>query len=558
MRRVSKNWTIAPDVKFARANFNLSHRVSTTMNPGVLVPFEFEEVVPGDSFNDASTHLVRVSSSFAKPFVGDVYLDTYKFFVPLRLLMKDLEKVFGQSGLTSWQRTEDQQTTIPVTLEDSTVTKGTVADYLGLPVGTVPQGFSVLPFRAFALIWNEWFRNQNVYDDVNVSDASTRASSEKTNNNAWSAHNYFGQLPPVNRYKDYFTSCLLAPQKGVEFYLDGTQVDPKFVNFLESTDLGAVWRGSPSWVFKSGSNTYFNDDSSFIVVGDTTPDEGYTFSDSAQSPGSSSQKLSITNATYHIPSVNEARLAFQMQKYLEADALGGTRYREYVLSHYGVDNGDARMQIPEFLAGAHNRINVQQVATTAQTEISGETFPVGSLAGYSHTVGGNKAHYVKSFTEHGYIFTVLCIRQKHDYSQGIHKKWFRHTRTDFYDPKFAFLGFQPVYKHEIYGLGSGKLKDSGVLGYQEPYGEYRCGINQVTAGMRPDGSSALGEVWSIADRFTSAPNLLGLSDETAANLSRVVTVDPSVEDMFIIDTWFDRYAVRVIPAYATPGLVDHH
>ena len=214
---MSKNWSVAPDVKFARANFNLSHGVQTSLNPGVLVPLEFDEVLPGDTFNDASTHLVRVSSSFAKPFVGDVYLDTYKFFVPLRLVMKDLEQVFGQSGLTQWTRTEDQQSEIPTTLESSTVTKGSVADYLGLPVGAaLPTGISVLPFRAFALIWNEWFRNQNVHDDVNVSDASTRQSFEKINSNAWSSVNYFGMLPPVNRYKDYFTSALLAPQKDLQ------------------------------------------------------------------------------------------------------------------------------------------------------------------------------------------------------------------------------------------------------------------------------------------------------------------------------------------------------
>lgn len=551
MRRVSKNWSVAPDVKLARANFNLSHRVLTSLNPGVLVPLEFEEVIPGDSMNDASTHLVRVSSSFAKPFVGDVYLDTYKFFVPLRLVMKDLEKVFGQSGLTQWQRTEDQQQSIPVTLEASTVTKGSVADYLGLPVGSaLPEGLSVLPFRAFALIWNEWFRNQNVHDDVNVSDASTRQSYEKINSNAWSSSNYFGMLPPVNRYKDYFTSCLLAPQKGVEFYLDGSQVDPKFVTFGAVDDY--VYRGSPVWLDANG-NAVIN--GSPLVAGNDNNGEATYIDDGYSTPGNPAI-VGIGNAMYHIPSVSESRLAFQMQKYLEADALGGSRYREYILSHYGVDNGDARMQIPEFLAGAHNRINVQQVAATAQTEISGETYPVGSLAGYSQTIGNKKAHYVKSITEHGYIFTVICVRQKHDYAQGIHKKWTRNVRTAFYDPKFAFLSFQPVYTSELYGFVPA-LKGT-VLGYQEPYGELRCGINQVTAGMRPTGSGSLGDTWSIADRFTGTPTLANLSDETMANLERVVTVDPTQEDMFIVDTWFDRSAVRIIPAYATPGLVDHH
>lgn len=556
MRRVSKNWSVAPDVKFARANFNLSHGVQTSLNPGVLVPLEFDEVLPGDTFNDASTHLVRVSSSFAKPFVGDVYLDTYKFFVPLRLLMADLENVFGQSGLTQWTRLEMDQTPIPTTEEASTVTKGSVADYLGLPVGAaLPTGISVLPFRAFALIWNEWFRNQNVHDDVNVSDASTRASFEKVNSNAWSTTNYFGMLPPVNRYKDYFTSALLAPQKGVEFYLDGSQVDPKFVQFV-STGLDLdQYRGSPIWQSEVTGDLITG--GLPLSAGNGSTGNKTYYDDAASSPGIP-EEAGIANATYHIPSVNEARLAFQMQKYLEADALGGSRYREYILSHYGVDNGDARMQIPEFLAGAHNRINVQQVTTTAQTEISGETYPVGSLAGYSHTIGNRKAHYVKSFTEHGYVFTVVCVRQKHTYSQGIHKKWFRHVRTEFYDPKFAFLGFQPIYFHEIYGFGSGALKSSGVFGYQEPYGEYRCGVNVATAGMRPTGSGALGDVWGIGDLFAAKPSLANLSDETSANLSRVVTVDPSTEDMFIVDTWFDRSAVRVIPAYATPGLVDHH
>lgn len=534
-----------PGVKAPRANFNLSHRVATTMKPGLLHPIKVVEVLPGDTWTVDSAQLVKLVTPLVRPIMDDVYLDTYSFFVPLRLCMTDLEDVFGDSSPSAYE-SQDLVSIPSVTIQKDASGNlvpfaGTVWDYLGTVVDDVfpaargfSQQYSVLPVRAFALIWNEYFRNQQIDQEVNVNLSSTASlNSEGPNNNPWSPTNYGGKLPPVRRYGDYFSTAMLAPQKGpaVKIPIDGTPI-------VASNDLVPL-----------GNNLRFGRSSGTQFLGLSDGTVAVSSSQSGFTPTDVVNSSNLVLGESNDGTINALRTAFQLQKYLERDAFYGSRYREYLYASFGVVSQDARVQVPEFLGGTHNRLQISQIMSTATTTDVAQ----GQFSGQISSLSEKNLRFSKSIPEHGYIITVACIRYKHLYSQAVQKLWFRFRREDFYDRLFSNLGQKAINVSELIGASG----FNPVFGYQENFAEYRTIFDSVTGQMRPmEGNT--GQYWSLADRFDDVPTLSDVVHEQTDSFDRVLAATTSTVDPFIVDFNFRCSVARVVSPYSMPGYADHH
>ncbi len=557
-----------PMVRFSRSKQDLSHTIKTSMKVGTLYPIDWVEVLPGDTFINKTYEVSRLASSFLKPVMDELFMDTYHFFIPLRLLYDKAERVFGNPSPSSY--TNNNLSSIPTThcKDNAPVASGSIADYLGLSVGvnyyapsseTMNHEVIVTPFRAFALVYNQWFRNENTVPEVYVHTGET-ASTEFINTAEWAPNNYCGMPPKVCKVKDYFTSLLPQPQKGspVETSLSAGFIpvvtrsenhDPGSDNAdMRFTDIS----GAPFDAFSSSPQN--NNVSDLWIEAGVAGVNGLK---SRASDGSGARvvpsNLWADVSSVQATNVNDLRYAFALQKMLERDAIYGTRYNEYLAGHYGVTSPDSRLQITEYLGGSRQPLNVSQVAQTSQAT---QDSPLANLAGYSWTNG--QSAYSKSFTEHGIVMTVACIRYKHSYQQGTARKWTRFKREDFYDPLFATIGQQPVYKYEIYDDSNISYVDPSVLGYSEAWSSYRHIPNTVTGQMRSNATNTL-DIWHFADEYSSAP-VLGpsFSNENPAFVDRTLSVESSVQNSFIVDFYFNLNAVRVMPVRSMPGLIDHH
>lgn len=531
-----------PIPRFPRARFNLSHSVTTSMDVGTLYPIDWQEVLPGDVFKCRAFDVSRVTSSFLKPVMDNLYLDVYHFFVPHRIVYDDFEKVFGNPNPSAY--TDNALEEIPMAY--GSVYAGSVGDYLGLPIGAVPQGnpVSVLPFRAFALIYDKYFRNENTTDEIYIQKKGFSLS-ELFGNNAFGPNSYCGKLPKVNKYKDYFTSCVPNPQKGapVTFNL-GTQADVRTatdrlvsgaqepVRFANGVS-GSMSLGQHEAIFGTGASLAFNPADYSDVVG------------TGLYPVNLYADLANANAI----SVDDLRLAFAYQKMLERDAIYGSRYNEYLYGHFGVYIPDAYIQFPQYLGGGRTPLNIVQVAQTSQGT---EESPLGNVGAYSWTNG--RTGYSRKFKEHGLVMTVACLRYRHTYQQGIAKKWRRKVREDFYDPLFSTIGQQPVYTSELYFSAA----PDTVFGYREAWSELRSIPNTISGEMRSAATNSL-DIWHFADNYSSAPTLSqSFTEETPAYVDRTLSVPSSSQDNFILNFYFDMSAVRKMPVYSMPSLIDHH
>lgn len=548
----------APSIKAPRSKFNLSHGVKTSMSAGKLYPLRVLEVLPGDTFDCNAVAVSRVSTAFLRPVMDNVFLDVYFFFVPSRLEFDKWGEIFGENNDSAWARSTE--VTAPMT--GGTVSPKTVADYMGLPISRFATNLiNVLPFRAFADIWNEWFRNENTVAPVHVQRGST-VSSEYFNNNAWAPNNYTGKLPNVMKKKDYFTSALPSPQKG---------------NAVTLGVLGDIPVNTKAMMHSSGSiplHVHFNTggvpttDSYDLRVGNYNG-FGVVYGADEVPPMSTANRMLIPDNLWAEASsatsisVNDLRVAVQSQKLLERAARGGTRYREYLLSAFGVSNGDARMQIPEFLGGKRIPLNIQQVTqTNTQQATSSETVqsPLGSLGATSLTNG--RARFIKSFTEHGYLFCVGCIRQLHTYQQGVPKMFMREKQLDFYDPLFQSIGEQPIWQSELFVPSTplspvANLK-STIFGFTEAWSEYRFSPSVVTGQMRSGVDDSF-DVWHFADYYSAPPTLSeSFTNETSQYIDRTLAAPSSQVDEFLLDLWFDIKSYRRMPVRSIPGYVDHY
>lgn len=531
-----------PIPRFPRARFNLSHSVTTSMDVGTLYPIDWQEVIPGDVFKCRAFDVSRVTSSFLKPVMDNLYLDVYHFFVPHRLVYDNFEKVFGNPNPSAY--TDNVLEEVPMTYGE--VKSGSVGDYLGLPLGSISQDdpVSVLPFRSFALIYDKYFRNENTTDEIYIQKKGFSLS-ELLGTQDFSPNSYCGKLPKVNKYKDYFTSCVPNPQKGapVGFNL-GTfapvvprnqQIDPL------STDDPLV-----------SLRTYTGGTVGNAILGANNGSNLYTVTAPAASIFGASVYPSnlyadLTNA--NAITVDDLRLAFAYQKMLERDAIYGSRYNEYLYGHFGVHIPDVYIQFPQYLGGGRTPLNIVQVA---QTSVGTEESPLGNVSAYSWTNG--RTGYSRKFKEHGIVMTVACLRYRHTYQQGIAKKWRRKVREDFYDPLFSTIGQQPVYTTELYA----KAGPEAVFGYREAWSELRNVPNTVSGEMRSLATNSL-DIWHFADTYLSAPTLSqSFTEETPDFVDRTLSVPSSSQDNFILNFYFDMSAVRKMPVYSMPSLIDHH
>ncbi len=547
-RNVESHFALNPThIELSRSTFDRSSSVKTSFNAGDIVPFFLEEVLPGDTFNVKSSKVVRMQTLLT-PMMDNVYLDTYYFFVPNRLVWKHWKEFNGENTESAWI----PQTTyaVPQITSPSNTgwSVGTIADYFGIPTGVPNLSVSALPFRAYALIMNEWFRDQNLSDPLVVPDDDATVAG--VNTGTFVSDVAKGGKPYIAaKYHDYFTSCLPSPQKGPE-------VKIPVLSDGQYPVYGTP--GKPMILMASSSGYYGNLSTNASTTGASelsyknAPPIGteLTLADSSFDSGLrayvSGDASSVT--------INQLRMAFQIQKLYERDARGGSRYIEILKSHFGVTSPDARLQRPEYLGGNRVPINVNQVIQQSGTG-SGSSTPQGTVVGMSQTTDSH-SDFIKSFTEHGFIIGVMVARYDHTYQQGLDRMWSRKDRFDYYWPVFANIGEQAVKNKEIYAQGN--AEDDQVFGYQEAWADYRYKPNHVTGEMRSAYKQSL-DVWHLADDYAKRPSL---SDswirEDKSNIDRVLAVKSSVSNQFFADIYVQNRATRPMPLYSIPGLIDHH
>lgn len=530
------NFSMLPFTNIKRSRFNRSFGLKTTINAGGLYPFFVDEVLPGDTFHCSPTIFARMAT-LRVPFMDNVFLDTFFFYVPSRLLWEHWEEFCGHR----FNPLDDTDYLVP-SAKSTGVGVGKLQDYFGLPVGVSGIEYNVLPLRAYWLIWNDWFRDENLQDSVPVAlDDSGAVSRDSTGSNP--SVNGFSpfDIAPRGKRHDYFTSALPWPQKGPGVELPLTGNAPIIVQ--KGTEYDSTNFGWPQ-VYAHGSwqNMEVNTSGgkSFVSLSDdnvpTTGHQDLLYADLSQ----------VNSAT-----INSLRQAFQLQKFYERDARGGTRYTEILRSHFGVISPDARLQRPEYLGGGSSRIYINPVPQYSATD---STTPQANLAGYATTV--NSRHgFSKSFVEHGYVIGLVNIRADLSYQQGLDRMWSRQTREDFYWPTFAHLGEQPIYNKEIYAQGT--AVDDEVFGYIPRYDEYRFKNSQITGMMRSTVDNSL-DVWHLAQNFDNLPTLSNQFIQDNPPIDRVLAVATSPSTpQFYLDVYFKYYCTRPMPAYGTPGLIDH-
>lgn len=525
-----------PTAQIPRSKFNRSHGLKTTFDSGYLVPIFVDEVLPGDTFTMDCTLFSRVSTLIS-PIMDNLYLDTFWFFVPERLLFEHFENMCGQQD----NPTDSTDYLFP-TIKSPTGTGfevGSIADYFGLPTGVANLEVRAEPFRAYNLIYNEWFRDENLQESLPF----TKADSDQYSNY---------KLVRRGKRHDYFTSALPWPQKGpgVELPFGGTAnvvTNNKDILFSSGASLphgsgstsisptfSDVALGGRSYSFSSGN------------VINTNTDSNVGFS-ALRFGSESGLQVDLTSATSI--TINQFREAFQIQRWYERAARGGTRYTEIIRSFFGVVSPDARLQRPEYLGGSSNRIDVNVIPQTSGTT---DVSPQANLSAFAVGTNGRGNGFSKSFTEHGWIIGLVNVRADLTYQQGVNRMWTRSTKFDMYWPTFAFLGEQAVLNKEIYAQGT--ADDDGVFGYQERYAEYRYAPSQITGKFRSTYEQSL-DSWHLAQKFENLPKLNPEFIVDNPPVDRVVAV-PS-EPQFLLDAWFNLNCVRPMPVYGVPGLMDH-
>jgi hypothetical protein len=534
-----------PQVGVSRSRFQRNNDNKTTFNTGDIIPIYLDEVLPGDTHQVDVACVMRMATPIF-PVMDNAFCDFYFFFVPNRLLWEHWKEFMGENKETAW--TPKTEYSVPqVTAPTGGWAEGTLADYLGLPTKVEGISVSALPGRAYGLIYNEWFRNQNVTQPtlVEVTDATTTGKNDgsATNDSAITL------AKPLKAAKvfDYYTGALPEPQKGEPIAIPlGAGGVPLAV--YSDKELKKI-----SWDSLRFGNRFNIGDEGWESINAINPSNGIERSiikgsggERFESEGYLGANLNnVTSAT-----INQLRQAFQIQKLLEKDARGGTRYREVLREHFGVITPDSRMQIPEYLGGYRLPINVSQVI---QTSSSDDTSPLGNTAALSVTTM-NKPMFTKSFTEHGFIMGLAVVRTDQTYQQGIERMWSRKGRYDYYWPVLANIGEQAILNKEIYAQGN--TTDEEAFGYQEAWADYRYKPSKVTGLFRSNAQQSL-DAWHYAQDYNALPTLsTAWMEQGETEMKRTLAVQNQPD--FIADFYFMNKTTRCMPVYSIPGLIDHH
>lgn len=537
-RNSEQHYAQVPHAEIRRAKFQRDFNLLTTMNEGDLVPIYLDEVLPADTFKINLNALVRMATPLY-PVMDNAYMDFYFFFVPARLLWKHFQNLMGQNDSTFWAETTEYTTPI-TTAPEGGWNVGTLADYFGIPTGVSGLKVNSLPFRAYAKIWNEWFRDENLQQPVTQSMDDTTTTGSNTGTKLSDAE--AGGMPlKVCKYKDYFTSCLPSPQKAadpvtipltgnapIKGYKDEGRTNPITGETSTFYSIGPAEAGEKVQVGQIGADKqglamYWGRNGSLTYLG--------------------AELGNITGAT-----INELRQAIAVQHIFERDARTGTRYKEILKGAWGVTSPDARLDRSEYIGGHRMPINVNQVIQTSSTD---STSPQGNTGAYSMTtLSRNMCTY--SATEHGYVLGLAAIRVDHSYQQGLSKLWTRNTRFSYYDPMLANLGEQAVLNQEIYAQG--KPQDEEVFGYQEAWADYRYRTNMVTSEMRSSYKQTL-DAWHYADKYDALPTLSSSwIKEGTENIDRTLAVQSSNSHQFICNFYYEQAWTRPMPIYSVPGI----
>lgn len=538
MKSVMKHlFSQIPRAQISRSVFDRSHGWKSTFDSGYLVPFLVDEVLPGDSYKVKFNFLARLSTPIV-PTMDNLFLDTFYFFVPYRLLWKHWEQFNGQQDYPG--ASTDYlvpQTSAPA---EGGFPVGSLEDYFGLPTGVKGIKANELAARAYALIWNEWFRDENLQNPINLSSYAEISTASGLDDVGLGDAGFTGSHMLLRRGKrhDYFTSALPWPQKGpgVELPLSGNA--PVIADSADPTRLLKYQSdGVPGSVVLTNNNN-----PSFLSVYDPNRRDVPVVSNMI------ADLSAVTAAT-----INSLRQAFQLQKLYERDARGGTRYTEILRSHFGVVSPDSRLQRPEYLGGSESPVIINPVVQQSATGETGAATPQGNLAAYGLASSTSAKHgFTKSFVEHGIIIGLLNVRADLTYQQGIPRMFSRRTRFDFYWPVLAHLGEQAILNKEIYAQGTSA--DDDVFGYQERYAEYRYFPSMITGKLRSTDPQSL-DVWHLSQKFDSLPTLSAQFIQDNPPVSRILAVQ--TEPQFIIDSYIEMKCARPMPVYGVPGLVDH-
>ena len=551
MKSVMKHqFSQVPKAEIQRSSFDRSHGFKTTFNSGYLIPFFVDEALPGDTFNLRASYFARLATPLT-PFMDNLFIDTFFFAVPNRLVWNNWQKFNGEQ--IDPEDSTDYE--IPQMVSPANgYAVGSLSDYFGLPTTPLPDtlrtiSHSSLWHRAYNLIWNEWFRDQNLQDSVVVDkDDGPDSPSDYV-------------LKRRGKRHDYFTSCLPWPQKGPAVTLplgtsapvygetllrDGSNNVTQY-NLIQGLGNSPASRVATRWEYGPGRELYSAN------VGLTSIAKGGALGTSADYAADSSAAppyADLSEAT--AATINALRQAFQLQRLYERDARGGTRYTEIIKAHFGVTSPDARLQRPEYLGGGSNPIQINPIAQTSASETGS---PQGNLAAMGVS-SGSAAGFTKSFTEHTLLIGLMCVRADLNYQQGLNRMWSRSTRWDFYWPALAHIGEQAVLNKEIYAGTT--ADDDGVFGYQERYAEYRYKPSLITGQFRSTHTASL-DIWHLGQDFASLPTLdvNGTFIEENPPVERVIAVTDEGYPEFLFDAYLNLKCARPMPVYSVPGLIDH-
>lgn len=526
---VQQHFSAIPKADIERSTFDRSHGVKTTIDHSQLYPIFIDEVLPGDTFTCKATIFARMATPL-HPVMDNLYLDTHFFFVPNRLVWTNWVNFMGER--TNPSDNPESYSVPQVNVPMQRLGDEDTASYFGIPFNNNAAGngmvVNALPFRMYKLIWNEWYRDQNLSNSKTV----------ETGNgpDTWANHSTI--LPRYKRH-DYFTSALPWPQKGSPVSIDlGTTAELGYRDIVDGVNTVRV----------SGQADL--SDNRALKMNTGTPIIGYEGAavGVAEQIGFAATNMYVDLTTATAVTINDLRTAFQIQKLLERDARGGTRYNEVVLSHFGVSMPYSNWRT-EYIGGGHTMINVTPIATTfANTEIA--TGDLGAVV-----TGLGTAGFQKSFTEHGFVIGLISVRGDLNYQNGTERFWFRRTRYDYYWPVLAHLSEQAILNREIWTKGGVDGQDTGIWGYQERFAEYRYKPGRITGAMNSNHALSL-DTWHVAQDFADLPPLNEIFMIDAPSMARVLAV-ADTKQKFIVDGWFDLKCQRPMPTYSVPGLVDH-